>query len=234
LDLSPDALVLVNEAGTIVMLNEQVEAFFGYSRQELLGQTLEVLLPERLRAVHVAHRQHYCRAPRMRPMGTGLQLVGQRKDATEVPVDITLRPLWLDEQLLMMGAIRDMTLLRRLEQAERAVHAQTVAQLAFLKQVLDALPSSVHLVYGPDGRLLLANRAARSLWGADWQVHQPMQEFLSTTSIALFDPEGRLLPASALATLRAVRQGETVLQLQETTGLFEVPESPERMQKEPF
>jgi signal transduction histidine kinase len=131
-------------------------------------------------------------------------------------VDITLRPLWLENQLLVLAAIRDMTILRRLEQAERAVHEQTVAQLTFLQQVLDALPSSVHLVYGPDGRLLLTNRAARSLWGAGWQVHQPMREFLSTNGIALFDPQGRLLPASALTTLRAVRQGETVLQQQET------------------
>jgi PAS domain S-box-containing protein len=195
LDLSPDALVLVNEVGTIVLLNEQIEAFFGYRRQELLGQPLEVLLPEHLRAVHIAHRQHYCAAPRTRPMGTGLQLVGQRKDGTEVPVDITLRPLWLDEQLLVLAAIRDMTILRRLERAERAVHAQTAAQLAFLQQVLDALPSSVHLVSGPDARLLLANRAARSLWGADWQVQQPFLELLSTNGMALCDPQGRLLPA---------------------------------------
>jgi signal transduction histidine kinase len=149
-------------------------------------------------------------------MGAGLALVGRHKNGTEIAVDITLRPLWLDDQLLIMGAIRDITVLRRLEQAERAVHAQTVAQLTFLQQVLDALPSSVHLVYGPDGRLLLANRAARSLWGAGWQVHQPFLEFLSTNGIALFDPQGRLLPASALATLRAARQGETVLQQQET------------------
>jgi signal transduction histidine kinase len=149
-------------------------------------------------------------------MGTGLPLVGQRKDGTEVPVDITLRPLWLDEQLLVLGAIRDMTILRRMEQAERAVHAQTVAQVAFLQQVLDALPSSVHLVSGPDARLLLANRTARSLWGADWQVHQPMLEFLSSNGITLFDPQGHQLFESALATLRAVREGETLLQQQET------------------
>src|SRR5690349_6464671 len=102
LDLSPDALILVNEAGTIMMLNEQTETFFGYSRQELLGQPLEWLLPERLHAVHLAHRQRYTTAPRTRPMGAGLALVGRHKNGTEIAVDITLRPLWLDNQLLIM------------------------------------------------------------------------------------------------------------------------------------
>jgi signal transduction histidine kinase len=109
-----------------------------------------------------------------------------------------------------------MTLLARLQQTEQAAHAQAVGQVTFLTQVLDALPSSVSLVFGPDARLLLANRSASSLWGAPWQVHQPLLEFLSTNGISLFDPQGRRLSESALATLRAAREGETVLQQQET------------------
>src|SRR5258708_20944070 len=85
LDILPDALVIVNPAGTIVMVNQQTEATFGYARSELLGQSLELLLTERLHAVHIAHREHYFSAPRTRPMGVGLQLVGPRKDGPEFP-----------------------------------------------------------------------------------------------------------------------------------------------------
>src|SRR6266571_5549248 len=96
LDISPDALVIINPAGTIVMVNRQTEAVFGYARTELLGQQLELLLPQRLRAVHIDHREQYFSSPHTRPMGIGLKLVGRRKDGTEFPVEISLNPLLLD------------------------------------------------------------------------------------------------------------------------------------------
>ena len=343
LDISPDALLIVDREGTIVMANEQAAALFGYRREELQQQRLEILLPERLHAMHVAHRQHYFATPRTRSMGAELQLLGQHKDGTEFPVDISLRPVLLGDELLAIGAIRDMsaqrrteleraqqadhlqlpaelidlahdaifirdsvsrvifwnkgaeelygwssqealgrishsllktrfpsslaevdahleqdgrwegelthtrrdgslvvvesrqvlvcdilghsiTMLeinrditdrRRLEQAAQAVHAETVAHLAFLQQIMDALPSSVYLVYGRDARLLLANRAATSVWGAEWNIDQPMQEFLATNGIRIFDTQGRPLALTDFATLRAVQEGETVLHHQE-------------------
>src|SRR5207245_7254600 len=90
LDISPDALVIVNQAGTIVMVNGQTEAVFGYARSELLGQQLELLLPQRLRAVHIAHREQYFSSPHTRPMGIGLKLVGLRKAGPTFPVDVSL------------------------------------------------------------------------------------------------------------------------------------------------
>ena len=313
LDILPDALVIINKAGTIVMVNRQTEAVFGYARTELLGQQLELLLPERFHEVHTAHVEQYFSTPRTRPMGVGLQLVGRRKDGTEFPVEISLNPLLLDDVLHVIGAIRDMTVQRvaererlqqleqirqqaelinlahdaillrdsvsrviswnrgaeelygwavqeaqgrvthsllktrfpssradvdahlehegqwegelthtrqngssvivesrqmlvrdeeghpiaileinrditerrHLEQAEQVVHTETVARLAFLQQVLDALPSGVYLVYGPEARLLLANRAAASVWGAEWQIDQPMLEFLTSNGIEI-------------------------------------------------
>ena len=110
---------------------------------------------------------------------------------------------------------RDITERRRLEQIQQAVHAATAAQLTFLQQVLDALPSSVYLVRGPQARLVLANRATASIWGASWRVNQPMQEFLIMQGIEILDLQGRPLPPLALATTRAVRHGETILQQQE-------------------
>ena len=111
---------------------------------------------------------------------------------------------------------RDITERRHLEQAMQAVHAQAVARLDFLQQIIDALPSSIYLVYGPNARLLLANRAAASLWGAIWQIDQPMLEFLATDGIEIFDAHGQPLTPEHFATLRAVQVGETVLQHQET------------------
>ncbi len=116
LDISPDALITVNQAGTIIMVNRQAEALFGYSPEELLGRQLEILLPQRFREAHIAHREHYFSAPLTRPMGAGLQLSGRRKDGTEFPVDISLRPLLLDGLPHAIGAIRDMTEQKVLEE----------------------------------------------------------------------------------------------------------------------
>ena len=115
----------------------------------------------------------------------------------------------------MLEINRDITERRRLEHAARAVHDQTAARLTFLQQILDALPSSVYLVYGADARLLLANRAATSVWGAAWQIDQPMQEFIATHGIRILDTQGRPLARTEFATLRAVHEGETVLHHQE-------------------
>jgi signal transduction histidine kinase len=121
----------------------------------------------------------------------------------------------LGHSTAMLEINRDITERRHLEQATQAVHAQTAARLAFLQQIMDALPSSVYLVYGADARLLLANRAAASVWGAAWHIDQPMQEFLATHGIRIFDTQGRPLALTDLATLRAVQEGETVLHHQE-------------------
>ena len=109
LDMSPDGLLIVDREGIIVMANEQAAALFGYCRVELQEQRLEMLLPERLHALHVAHRQHYVATPRTRVMGAELQLWGQHKDGTEFPLDISVRPVLLGDELLTIGAIRDMS-----------------------------------------------------------------------------------------------------------------------------
>ena len=105
---------------------------------------------------------------------------------------------------------------RRLEQAAQADHAETVAHLAFLQQVIDALPSSVYLVYGADARLLLANRAATSLWGAEWHIDQPMQEFLATHGIRIMDAQGRPLALTSSLPRCARCRGGDGLHHQET------------------
>jgi PAS domain S-box-containing protein len=212
LDVLPDALVLVDSAGRIVLVNSQAEALFGYLRPELEGLPLEVLLPERFHAAHALHRERYAASPRTRPMGASLELYGRRKDGTEFPADITLSPLLLDDTLHVLGAIRDSTERRRLQEREHAARASAEARLALLQLILDELPTGVSLVQGKEARLVLANRAATTLWGAAWRIDQPMQDFLATHHIRLFGADGHPLPPAACATLRAVQQRETVRQ----------------------
>ena len=342
LDFSPDALVIVNSAGTITLVNTHVATLFGYRHEDLIGQPLEVLLPERLRAAHLLQRAQYMSAPLPRPMGVGLNLVGQRKDGSEFPVDISLRPILIGQALYVTGAIRDMTAQReterervqltervrlqsklldlahdailvrdpqgrisswnrgaedlygwteqdvlgqvihtflqtrfpvsqesmnqlleqrgfwegdlihtcrdgkqvivesrqvvirdekgtptailainrditerrRLEQIEQEARAEAKAHLDVLRLILDRLPTAIFLVQGPQARLILANRAATELWGAEWQQGQPMEDFLAQQTIRLFSEDGRPLSCADSTVGRVMASGEAIYQSQ--------------------
>ena len=118
-EFSPDAIVVVGDRGKIVRVNTQAEKMFGYDRAELVGQSIEVLIPERLRQSHEAHRQDYYSEPRMRPMGAGLELRGRSKDGSEFPVDIMLGPVETEEGRLVLTVVRDITERKRAEEALR-------------------------------------------------------------------------------------------------------------------
>jgi PAS domain S-box-containing protein len=343
LALSPDALLVINQDGLLIAVSDQVCAMFGYHSAELVGGFLERLLPARFHAAHQGHRAQYLTAPYVRPMGAGLELLGRRQDASEFPVDISLRPILLEGQMHVIAAVRDATerhaadreralqverlrvlsdflnqahdailvrdpisritswnraaeelygwveqealgrvshvllktrfptnrllietaleqqgqwsgelvhtckdgrsmlveshqVLLRGEQGQstailemnhavlaqrqsaaptQAASAATAAQLTFFQTMVDALPTSIAVVRGKEACLLLANRAAETLWGAYWQPGQSMREFVERAGITIVDAQGRASPPEAWATVRAASHNEMVHSHQE-------------------
>ncbi len=150
LESTPDAIVIVNDIGRVIFVNSQAEAVFGYARDELVGQPLEVLIPARLRRTHVGHRAGYLAQSRTRPMGLGLELHGLRKSGEEFPVEISLSPLETDIGRFGMSAIRDMTARRKAEQKFRGL--------------LESAPDAIVIV-DRDGQIVLVNTQTERLFG---------------------------------------------------------------------
>ncbi len=124
---APTAMVMTDEAGRIVLINALTERIFGYPREELLSEPLEKLVPERFAAKHPAYRAHYAVDPRPRPMGSGRELYGRRRDGSEFPVEIGLNPISTDQGAMVLASIVDITeRLRERARLENALHEKTV------------------------------------------------------------------------------------------------------------
>jgi PAS domain S-box-containing protein len=115
LDAAPDAMVIIDADGIIRFTNRQVSALFGYEHDEIVGQSIEMLMPQRFRVRHVGHRENYVNNVRVRPMGAGLELFGRRRDGTEFPVEISLSPIEDVGRTLVAAAIRDVSDRKRIE-----------------------------------------------------------------------------------------------------------------------
>jgi PAS domain S-box-containing protein len=138
---SPDAVIVVDEAGRISRVNDQVKSMFGYTSRELVGKRIEVLIPARFRGRHGEHRNRYMSAPRLREMGVDLDLYARRKDGSEFPADIMLSPANTDEGRVVIATVRDVTEHKRVEEALRKSHEELetrvrerTAELAYATQ----------------------------------------------------------------------------------------------------
>jgi PAS domain S-box-containing protein len=151
LDAAPDAMVIIDRAGRIVQVNEQTARLFGFTREQMIGSPVEMLIPERFRGVHPGHRDAYFAHPRARPMGhLGRELFGRRADGREFPAEVSLSPLRLDGEDLVIAAIRDGTERRAIEERFR--------------RLLEAAPDAMVIV-GPDGAIAHVNDQAVTLFG---------------------------------------------------------------------
>jgi PAS domain S-box-containing protein len=179
LESAPDAMIIVNETGEIVLVNHQTETLFGYKKEELINQQVEILIPAHLSQKHSRHRSDYFKHPKIRSMGTGLELFAVRKDGTRFPVEISLSPLETAEGTLVSAAIRDIT---DRKMAEAIIQKQTQD----IQDFIDSM-STMCAKVATDGRLLMVNKIAIKASGL------PIEELMITNFLEgqwwTYDPE---------------------------------------------
>ena len=124
LEAIPDAVAAVNQQGVIIQVNSQTEALFGYTRDELIGQRVEILVPDRQRPQHHLHREHFHRQPKIRRMGSGLDLYGRRREGSEFPVEISLSPVATADGTMVLSVIRDISDRKRVADELRGVNEE--------------------------------------------------------------------------------------------------------------
>ncbi len=209
LEAIPDAVAAVNQQGIIIQVNSQTETLFGYTREELIGQKIEMLVPERQRPHHDQHREQFHRQPKIRRMGSGLDLCGRRRDGSEVPVEISLSPIHLsDGTSAVLSVIRDISDRKRIEDELRRVNEELdrrkTRELRDSQNRLSLIvDSSQDAIIGKnlDGIVTHWNKGAEQIYG------YTSQEMIGR-SIGILAPPERA--DEILAILQKIRGGERV------------------------
>jgi hypothetical protein len=168
----PDAIVAVDRYGTIVQINSQAEKLFGYGKDELIGQEVELLVPDSHRSLHHLHRNNFAKTPKVRRMGEGLELRGKRRDGSEFPVEISLSPVSTETGWFVLSAIRDITDRKRIEEelqrANEELHRITAEQIgeyrSRLASIIDSSEDAI-LSKGLDGTITSWNKGAERIYG---------------------------------------------------------------------
>jgi PAS domain S-box-containing protein len=209
---APDAIVIVDGDGAIVLANAQVEALFGFPRAELLGQKIEILLPDRYRAGHVGLRSGYASSPRIRAMGTGEVLHGRRNDGSEFPVEIALSPVRTPAGVLTSAAIRDITDRRRIETAARVTAER-------LSSAVESFQDGF-AVYDAEDRLLLCNSVFRRVIGETFAgpVQGAAFEEILRAEVELYDTSEEGPEALAARRLAHHREARGAIEVRTRDG----------------
>lgn len=183
LNAAPDAILEVDAEGRIILLNDTAEQLFGYTRQELLGQPVEILIPASLRKGHHEHRRQYSKHPARRPMGTNLRLEGQRKDGSRFPVEISLSPVYCEDQFCVAAIIRDVSERQQSEERLRAIERAYTEELAEKNRELQLRNAEVET----------ANRLkSEFLSGVSHELRTPLHTVIGFTELLLEEIEGPL------------------------------------------
>jgi len=208
LEALPDAIVAVDDNGTIVQINSQTQELFGYTRNELLGQKVEILVPESYRPRHHQHREHFTAAPKTRRMGAELDLYGRRRNGSEFPVEISLSPVYTENGTLVLSAIRDISDRKRiaeeLRRANEELHRRTSEQLGeYRTRLASIIDSSEDAIIGKDldGTITSWNQGAERIYG-----YSP--EDVVGKHISILAPSDR--PDEIPEILRKINRGESV------------------------
>jgi hypothetical protein len=208
LEAIPDAIVAVNQEGIIVQVNPQTEDMFGYTRDELIGQRVEMLVPERERSQHHHHRQRFAEQPKTRRMGAGLDLYGRRRDGSEFPVEISLSPVSTGAGMLVLSAIRDVSDRKRIEEQLRRAHEELDQRRSRqlrdsqnrLALIVDSSEDAI-IAKNLDGIITHWNKGAERIYGykADEMIGK---------SISILAPKDRTDEIPGI--LEKIRRGERV------------------------
>ncbi|MGD0415409.1 MAG: PAS domain S-box protein [Terriglobales bacterium] len=172
LDTLPDAIVAVDRDGTIVQVNTQAQELFGYNRDELIGQKVEVLVPESYRRQHHRHRENFAEAPKTRRMGADLDLYGRRRNGSEFPVEVSLSPVSTENGTFVLSAIRDISdrkkIAEELRRANEELYRRTTEQLGeYRSRLALIIDSSDDAIIGKnlDGTIISWNKGAERIYG---------------------------------------------------------------------
>lgn len=208
LEAIPDAVAAVNQQGLIIQVNSQTETMFGYTRDELIGQRIEMLVPERQRGHHDHHRERFHRQPKMRRMGSGLDLNGRRRDGSEFPVEISLSPVATGNGMVVLSAIRDITERKRIEEELRRTNAELEIRKArelrdYQTRLALIVDSSQDAIIGKnlDGIVTHWNKGAEEIYG--YTAQEMIGRHISTLA-----PEDRRDEIAEI--LHKIRNGQRV------------------------